>query len=283
MFAESFSNLSFKGFGTNRVLETLFRISRAIARLKLKEIVDSEDAKETIEFYNVVLQNYGQTTTVPIEPRDLTIMECIKILKKKRSGITLEELIKDVCFNDENGYISRYLGFGHRSLKMMEKKKVRNVYEMLIKNPHVKRTHEKPVVLQWFDSDPDPASDSVYDPYDLYDQEKTKGKNENNNITSDNADISNTTKEKTRSYESYRSYRDPYPCYYCTGGFDFESDYVKHVTSKHPKKPCYPGKADIKLYRLTPQGKDWEKMTIEHTNKPLDCSICSCRDSYQVN
>jgi replicative DNA helicase Mcm len=250
MFVEFFSNLSFKGFGTNRVLETLFRISRAIARLKLKEIVDPEDAKETIEFYNVMLQNYGQTTTVPTEPRDLTIMQCIKILQEKQSGITLEELIKDVCSNDENGYISRYLGFGHRSLKMMENKKVRNVYEILIKNPHVKRTHEKPVVLQWFDSDPDPNSDSVYDPYDLYDQAKTKSENEN-----DNHDISNTTEEKAGSYESYRSYRD---CYYCTENFDFDSDYKKHVLNKHLGKLCYPNKAYIEKHGLESQGRDWE-------------------------
>ncbi len=47
-------------------------------------------------------------------------------------------------------------------------------------------------------------------------------------------------------------------CYYCPEGFEFKSDYQKHVLNKHPKKLCYPDKAYIEEHGLTPQGKSWE-------------------------
>jgi hypothetical protein len=56
---------------------------------------------------------------------------------------------------------------------------------------------------------------------------------------------------------------DEYPpsCYYCNEYFDGigKQFYEKHVLNRHPKKPCYPGPADIELYSLTPKGMNWEK------------------------
>src|SRR5437867_8996613 len=96
MLVEFFTNLSYKGFGTNRVLETLFRLSKAIARLKLKEIVDETDAQETIQFYNRMLLDYQEVTTSPENPRDTTYDACIKALKENQFAMTFDELIRDM-------------------------------------------------------------------------------------------------------------------------------------------------------------------------------------------
>ena len=53
----------------------------------------------------------------------------------------------------------------------------------------------------------------------------------------------------------------PPSCYYCNEVFNGISKraYEKHVLSRHPKMPCYPGLADIELHSLTPKGMNWEK------------------------
>ena len=63
------------------------------------------------------------------------------------------------------------------------------------------------------------------------------------------------------SYASSNNNQEyPPDCYYCKEVFDgiAKQRYQKHVTQKHPGKSCYPGKADIKLYSLTPKGMPWE-------------------------
>ena len=47
-----------KRFGSPRTLETLYRIAKAISRLKLKNVVEAHDARESMQFYNIVLQQY---------------------------------------------------------------------------------------------------------------------------------------------------------------------------------------------------------------------------------
>jgi len=52
----------------------------------------------------------------------------------------------------------------------------------------------------------------------------------------------------------------PPTCYYCNEQFNGtgKEGYENHVLKKHPKRPCYPGQADINFYGLSPQGMDWE-------------------------
>jgi len=48
MVRELYKEVSLKVFGSSRVFKTLLKVTKVIARLKLKEIVDEEDAKETM-------------------------------------------------------------------------------------------------------------------------------------------------------------------------------------------------------------------------------------------
>jgi hypothetical protein len=36
-------------------------------------------------------------------------------------------------------------------------------------------------------------------------------------------------------------------------------EYERHVVTRHPDLPGYPGPADIKLYKLKKQGMSWER------------------------
>jgi MoxR-like ATPase len=153
-----------------RVRDTLFRAARMTARLKLKNVVDAEDALEVCQFYNVILNEHDQVVNIPANPRDVTLNECLCVLEATQAPITFEELIKKVCDKDE--YIKTYIG---EDLKVRDNKKIRTILEMMLQNSHVKRTCIKPVVLQWVPKRQDEGSsgtkDGRCDPCDLCDQQ----------------------------------------------------------------------------------------------------------------
>ena len=154
-----------------RVRDTLFRVARMFARLKLKNIVDAEDALEVCQFYNVILTEHDQVVNIPANPRDVTLNECLYMLEATQAPIAFEELIKKVC--DKDQYIKTYIG---EDLKVRNNKKLRTIVEMMLQNSHVKRIYMKPVVLQWVSKkiQKDGSSDTKdcqCDPCDLCDQQ----------------------------------------------------------------------------------------------------------------
>jgi hypothetical protein len=42
-----------------------------IARLKLKDVVDSDDANEACQFYNVILNEYDHIANIPADPKEV--------------------------------------------------------------------------------------------------------------------------------------------------------------------------------------------------------------------
>jgi replicative DNA helicase Mcm len=179
MFSEFFVSIKVRNpnFGSNRILDTLFRVSKAFARLKLKKIVDEDDAKDTIEFYNVQLAQYQQLSNVPLSPRNVAYNECISILRDIKSAIALEELLKHVC--QKNSYVKHYFCFSNGNLRLSDNIKVRIVYEMLLNHSNIRRVQEKPVVLQWYSSEYD-----VYDTYDINKTPKTDKDEHEENVSS---------------------------------------------------------------------------------------------------
>ena len=69
-----------KKHGSPRVLESLVAIAKMIARLKLKNIADTDDARETMEFYNAMLLPLQQVVNVSVSPRDRALTEFINVL-----------------------------------------------------------------------------------------------------------------------------------------------------------------------------------------------------------
>ena len=160
--------------------DSLYRTAKAIARLKLKDVVNVDDANEAVKFYNVILTQLENTVTIPNDPRYEAYNECITILKQyeKLGGITLYDLFKKACENNQQ--INDYLIDGERlkqnkSLRTDKNHKTRAVYDILLNNQNVRKVGENPIVLKWSSSshsssniieivgeeEPNPSSSSI--------------------------------------------------------------------------------------------------------------------------
>jgi hypothetical protein len=261
-------------------------LAKATARLKLKHVVDAEDAKETMQFYNVILQQHKQVVSIPANPRDIAFNECVNILKDSRFAISFEELVRTA--SNRNEHVRRYL---NGKFKLQDNIKLRPLPQMLLNHSSLKMIQHKPMVLQWIDCNDDriekenlnnesESKDSntptLYDAYDAYDSHRhslNQKFNENFIIQ-----LQQTTPTQA-SYTSYTSYSRNnnrnnntaftdltaedslllYSCYYCD---NFETskelDYQQHVLLKHHGKLCYPSKANLELLGIQGKGKEWE-------------------------
>ena len=84
-------------YGSPRIRETIYRIAQNISRLKLKDIVDAADVCETMQFYNVILQQLNLIVTLPSNPKDVTYEECLIVLRKLAFPISFEEVVRTAC------------------------------------------------------------------------------------------------------------------------------------------------------------------------------------------
>ena len=209
MLNNCFEKIRINKFGSNRVLITLHKLSKAIARLKLKEIVDEDDANETMEFYNIMLHDFQKSVIVSKSPRDIAYLDCIELLKqaKEFGGISFEELVFQVCKGNEN--LKSYFGYDRKkSLKIRDNKKVRMLYDMLLNHSNIKLIHEKPVVFQWIEK-----KDNVCDQCDLCDlaQEiKTKINDTDYNYSNTESEIESMSHMAHRSHSNDNDGNDNY-------------------------------------------------------------------------
>jgi hypothetical protein len=153
MFSDYYTQIS-KKFGTPRILETLFRLAIARAKLRLKREVDAEDATEIMRFFNVVIGKFQEAVPISANPRDVTYNECVSILRRAAQWepISFEEVIRAVC--DRNEQVKRYLG---RDLRLRNNIKLRHIREMVLNHEHVKLVQDKPTVFQWIEKSCDPC------------------------------------------------------------------------------------------------------------------------------
>lgn len=79
-----------------RLLDTLRNLCYAVARLKHKDTIDTEDAKDVMEFYNGQLRYWSEIADVPSDPRDLVYHEIIKKLTGEKFSSEFIELLQAV-------------------------------------------------------------------------------------------------------------------------------------------------------------------------------------------
>jgi DNA replicative helicase MCM subunit Mcm2 (Cdc46/Mcm family) len=77
--------------GLPRKLDTLERIVIAVTKLKLKGFADVEEAREAMEFYNVILLNYQQTVPISRYPRDIIYEEVCKVVEEQQDITYIED------------------------------------------------------------------------------------------------------------------------------------------------------------------------------------------------
>jgi DNA replicative helicase MCM subunit Mcm2 (Cdc46/Mcm family) len=70
-----------KRFGSPRIRETIFKIAQTLARLKLKDMVDEVDAYQTMQYYNIILQQMESVViAVSRNTREEAFDQCLDIL-----------------------------------------------------------------------------------------------------------------------------------------------------------------------------------------------------------
>lgn len=189
-----------KNTGSPRIRETIYNITRMIARLNLKGIADGDDAIEACKFYNVILNERGHVVNIPGNPRDVTFTEFLYILEVTKAPISFDELIDKVCRKDE--YIRTYIGPNRR---LRNNVKLRNILDMLLNHSHVHKVNLKPVVLEW-----------VCDPCDPCDPLPTSQQNIDASVSSDKNISEGSEAGSHTSHGSHRSV-NPYSDYLIDG------------------------------------------------------------------
>jgi DNA replicative helicase MCM subunit Mcm2 (Cdc46/Mcm family) len=144
--------------GRPRKLEGLKRIAIAICKLKLKNEVDEEDAKDAMEFYNFILFHFNQIVPVSQTPKEVAYDTFINILRESEHySIAFKELARTACLRNEQ--ISDYVG---EDLRIEANWKLRAIYDDLLNNQHVLLTSQKPAVLKWIsNSQPQTQTESI--------------------------------------------------------------------------------------------------------------------------
>jgi replicative DNA helicase Mcm len=137
-----------KNHGSPRIRETIVTIAKMVSRLKLKNTIDAEDAKEAMEFYNVILQQLDQIVNVTTDPSDETFECCISVLQESCFAVLFEKVIKSAC--TKNDRVRHYIG---EKFKLRDNKKLRPILGRLRNHSHIRIVNEKPVALKWVSDD----------------------------------------------------------------------------------------------------------------------------------
>ena len=82
MLKEFYKTVNATGFGSPRVLNTLNNLAKAVARLKLKNVVDEEDAKKAQEFYSIMLANFQKGVVYSETPKMIAYKKGAEILER---------------------------------------------------------------------------------------------------------------------------------------------------------------------------------------------------------
>ena len=152
MLKEFYKKVNARGFGSPRVLKTLKKLAKAIARLKLKDVVDEKDAQEAMEFYNAMLVKFQKHVVVSESIKMIAYKKGVEIVKnfKNISGIALQDLFELMC--KDNKQLATYFGYDNgKSLKIQDNHKVSDVKKLLLNHSNIKRVQDNPIVLKWFD------------------------------------------------------------------------------------------------------------------------------------
>ena len=148
MLKEFWVGLIASGKASNRTLDSLFRLSRAFARLYLKERVDESIAIEVMELQRSLLAEYGDAVqVVTVDPRDAAFEEVAKVISATKAPITFKFAVEQAC--RQNAHVAGYIGRRHNP---SENKRLRNVYDMFLQgrgSPGIRVVQLKPLTLEW--------------------------------------------------------------------------------------------------------------------------------------
>ena len=148
--------------GLPRRLDSLMRITTSIAKLKLKEIADVDDAQEAIVFYNKGLDDFNQAINLSDNPRDIAYQEIRKIVELTNGlPISLTEAAEKACESNENirYYLLKkdkvqedaknMLDNKTKKLKLSNSHHLKGIMDLLRKDDCIQIVNEKHIDLRW--------------------------------------------------------------------------------------------------------------------------------------
>jgi hypothetical protein len=206
----------------NRMLNGLFSMAEAQAKLYLKDIVDEEIATEIMESVQLMTVQYGEMLKTISNPKIVTYNKFLEILQNNKAGVSIKELCKIACY--ENRQISAYLG---TSWSVEHNHCIRIVVDMLRNNDKIKEVKRGPIVLQWVVSDNSENSDDNSN-VNIADNDSKEMELQSQTV-SDMSDMSDRNQGKEREATEDM----PYGCPSC--GFS-DPDRIKrdeHIESEH--------------------------------------------------
>jgi len=129
-----------------RLYDTLTSLCYAVARLKQKDIIDIEDVKDVIEFYNLQLHHLSQLVAIPRDLRELAFEEIINTLKDSAFKHEFIELVRTVCRT--NVFVREYIS---EDLHVRTNRKLRDIQDRFVKfgDDRIVILSYSPLILAW--------------------------------------------------------------------------------------------------------------------------------------
>jgi DNA replicative helicase MCM subunit Mcm2 (Cdc46/Mcm family) len=240
-----------RNYGSPRIRESVYKTAKMIARLKLKSVVDASDAKETMEFYNFILQQFTQVVNVTSDPRDIAVGECVKVINESQFALQFTEIIKAACQRNEQ--VRRYIGDKY---DLRNNHKLRPIADMLTNSSNsVRQISIKPLVFAKplsssddKDESPTRTIDPLCDACDACDGDGQTDKSEKSESGSpkpqDQAENPTNPDDGDRSHTSHRSHSRNnvivYSCKYCGYEVGDAAAIRKHCVTIHQRKNSNP-------------------------------------------
>ena len=192
-----------------RALDSIQKLAVAETRLLLKNVVDAEIAKQTIEHYSKMIKEFGRVVNDVEDPRKTIfdgVNEIMKINKELyKNGYEFRDAVEQIRATDDG--IRDYLGEGKLG---NNNKKYRNLRERFleVKDPHISVISCKPLTIKWSDEiETDTNNASTNDPNDLNALKNKKTDSKNNE--------DGTGQRSEGSVESFRNLEKPEKCVNC--------------------------------------------------------------------
>jgi hypothetical protein len=255
-----------------------------LAKLKLKNVVDVEEATETMESFNMILLHFKQTAVISKNPRNVTYIECVSILEGSKFPFSFEETVRSACQRNEQ--VKRYIGDKYT---LEYNFKLRPILDLLIKNIHIDQVNQKPIALRWI-TNPKESNIKVNHPSDAskagvcdgnkksLSNKEGKNKNESVSSTSDTSDMRYICSEEPSSNtQSPLSIHTHTPIVTVQEFFRVHPDVPYEYQTLPPhsleQSPCYPiisKKGGFYRCKVHPKEQNIYLETIEHHCKYKD-------------
>jgi DNA replicative helicase MCM subunit Mcm2 (Cdc46/Mcm family) len=170
LLKDAYIELAKKGFGSPRIRNTLYRITRAIARLKLKKEAEYKDAEEALQFYRAMLIEFTNLVVITERSKDLAYRVMVEILRESQIAVLFNDLTDRAC--DRNTQIADYIG----NIRYIDgNRKLRAIRDMLAQDSRIMQVQDKPIALKWVGRNDNNSSSEKDNPSDTSDVSDAPG------------------------------------------------------------------------------------------------------------